>query len=204
MGKIIYLENIQAEAAMDHILMRMGYKKGITKMSPQDKARIGDEIKKARMLCRLQGAYLKLKIADNKSGSLELENGAVFKSSKLCALLEKSGETVLMASTAGKEPVEARDREVTAGNGSAALIIDAVASETADAGLDWIQAFLNSQMAKQGRKLTTRYSPGYGDLDLSAQKVIYDALKLEKIGISITDRYLLIPEKSVLAIAGII
>jgi cobalamin-dependent methionine synthase I len=79
-----------------------------------------------------------------------------------------------------------------------------VASETADAGLDWIQAFLNSQMAKQGRKLTTRYSPGYGDLDLSAQKVIYDALKLEKIGISITDRYLLIPEKSVLAIAGII
>jgi len=204
MEKIIYLENIQAEAPDGNILIRMGHKKGITKMSPQDKARIGDEIKKARMLCRPQGAYLKLKIAANKSGSLELENGAVFKSSKLCALLEKSGEAVLMASTAGKEPVEARDREIAAGNGATALIIDATASETADAGLDWIQEFLNSQIAKHGRKLTARYSPGYGDLDLSAQKTIFDALKLETIGISITARFILVPEKTVLAIAGII
>jgi cobalamin-dependent methionine synthase I len=119
-------------------------------------------------------------------------------------LLEKSREAVLMAATAGKTAMAARDSEIKAGNGSAALIIDAVASETADAGLDWIQEFLNGQLARQGRKLTNRYSPGYGDLDLSAQKIIYDALDLEKIGISITDRFILAPEKSVLAIAGIV
>jgi hypothetical protein len=203
MDKIIYLENIQAEAPLDQILMRMGYQKGRTRMTSQAEVKIDVEVKKARGLCRLQGAYITLKISVIEPDSIELENGAVFKSAKLSALLGKSKEVVLMASTAGKEAVEARDREVAAGNGSSALIIDATASETADAGMDWIQGFLNGQLARKGMKLTTRYSPGYGDLDLSAQKAIYDILKLDKIGVNITDRFLLVPEKSVIAIAGI-
>jgi hypothetical protein len=203
MDKIVYLENIQAEAPLDHILMRMGYKKGLTKIAPAEQAKIDVDIKKTRALCRLQGAYVIMKIPVIKPDLVELENGAVFKSSKLSDLLSKSKEAVLMASTAGKEAVGARDREVAAGNGSSALIIDATASETADAGLDWIQGFLNGQLARKGRKLTTRFSPGYGDLDLSAQKTIYDILALDKIGVGITDRFLLVPEKTVIAIAGV-
>ncbi len=204
MKKIVYLENIQTEAPKDHILIRMGYKKGLTQIAPAEEAKIDAEIKKARGFCRLQGAYVTLKIAVIEPDSIELEDGPVFKSSKLSALLVNSREVVLMASAAGKEAVEARDREIAAGNGSTALIIDATASETADAGLDWIQGFLNGQLARKGRKLTTRFSPGYGGLDLSAQKIIYDILKPDKIGVSITDKFILSPEKSVLAIAGIV
>jgi len=59
-------------------------------------------------------------------------------------------------------------------------------------------------LLREGRCLTRRrYSPGYGDLALSNQKIIYDALGLEKLGLTLTERFLLIPEKSVLAIAGI-
>lgn len=203
-NKTVYLENINTQAPLNTILIRMGYKAGMTRLAPEEEARINNEIKKARVLCGLKGAYIRLKIAVNELDSVELENSVVFKGSGLAKLLEKSSEVVLMASTAGKEVADARDREIGAGNGSTALIIDAVASETADAGLDWIQGFVSGQLARQGRKLTNRCSPGYGDLDLSAQKVIFDALQLEKIGISITDRYILVPEKSVLAIAGII
>jgi hypothetical protein len=199
-----YLENIQAEASRDHILIRMGYKKGLTKLSAEDEKEIDDNIKKARAMCRLQGAYLTLKIAVIEPAEVQLENGITFKSTGLAKLLKGCQEAVLMASTAGKDVVLARDKEVTDGDAAYGLVIDATASETADAGLDWIQEFLNGQLARQGRKLTTRFSPGYGDLDLSAQKLIYDALGLDKLGISITDRYLLVPEKSVIAVAGII
>jgi len=41
-----YLENIKAEALTDHILMRMGYKKGLTKLSAGDIRTIDDNIKK--------------------------------------------------------------------------------------------------------------------------------------------------------------
>ena len=109
-----------------------------------------------------------------------------------------------MASTSGSGIVERRDSEMKAGNNSLGVILDAVGSETADTGLDWMQEFLEIQLAKKGRMITRRFSPGYGDLKIECQKVIYDALNLEKIGISISDRYLLTPEKSVIAVAGVV
>jgi len=203
MNKPTYLENIQAEAPHEHILMRMGYKKGLTKLSAKEVEDLNAGIKKARGLCLLQGGYATLKIKSVEPGSVKLENNITMNSSGLSKVLAGCHNAVFMACTAGPDVVLARDREITAGNAAYGLIIDATASETADAGLDWIQEFLNGDLARQGRKLTRRYSPGYGDLDLSAQKLIYDALKLEKIGITINERFLLSPEKSVLAIAGI-
>lgn len=203
MNKPIYLEDIKAEAPRSNILIRMGYRKGITKLSAEDEKGVDEGIKKGRALCRLKGAYLTLKIAAAVPGEIHLENGITLKSEGLAKLLNGCREAVLMASTAGKEVVLARDKEITAGDAAYGLILDATASETADAGLDWIQEFLNGQLARQGRKLTNRFSPGYGDLPLAAQKPIYDALGLDKLGITITERFLLEPEKSVIAVAGI-
>jgi hypothetical protein len=84
------------------------------------------------------------------------------------------------------------------------LILDSVASQTADAALDWIVQMLNKIFAREGKKLTKhRYSPGFGDLPLSYQKEIFEALKLYKLNMSITEKFMLVPEKSVIAIAGV-
>jgi cobalamin-dependent methionine synthase I len=57
---------------------------------------------------------------------------------------------------------------------------------------------------RQGKMLTKhRYSPGFGDLPLNYQKDIFSVLELEKFNMSITEKFMLIPEKSVIAIAGI-
>lgn len=203
MNKPTYLENIQAKASRDTILIRMGYRKGITKLTAEDEKKIADGINKARALCSLKGAYQTLKILSIEPDSVHLENNIIFVSHNLSKLMTGCREAVIMASTAGNDVVLARDREITHGDAAYGLVIDSTASETADAGLDWIQEFLNSQLAIKGRKLTTRYSPGYGDLNLSAQKQIYEALALDRLDIRITERFLLVPEKSVLAIAGI-
>lgn len=52
--------------------------------------------------------------------------------------------------------------------------------------------------------MTTRYSPGYGDLDISLQKNISDLLNTQKnIGLFVNESYMMIPSKSVIAIIGI-
>jgi cobalamin-dependent methionine synthase I len=67
-----------------------------------------------------------------------------------------------------------------------------------------MMAFLNRMLAREGRKTTKhRYSPGYGDLSLRHQKIIFDLLDLQRLDLTITPDYILIPEKSVVAIAGI-
>ena len=109
-----------------------------------------------------------------------------------------------MAATAGQEIVDRRDKEVKAENASLGVVLDAVASEAADSGLDWIQEYLNTSLRRENEVLTKRYSPGYGDLELSAQKTVFDALELDKIGLVITNNFILVPEKSVIGIAGVV
>jgi len=198
-----YFENINTQAVNEHILYRMGYKKGITTISNDDLAKLNEGIAEARRLCVLKGAYAAYKIAARNSNFVKLDNGIIFESAKLTALLSGSDEIYLLAGTAGAEVVSRASEEIEKGNAALAVIIDATASETADSVLDYLQEFIDKQLLRQGKKLTSRFSPGYGDLDLSAQKAIHEALDLSKIGIQINDRHILMPEKSVLAIAGI-
>ena len=55
-----------------------------------------------------------------------------------------------------------------------------------------------------GLYLRPRFSPGYGDLDISHQRAMFDLLELEKrLGLSLTQTHMMLPEKSVTAIAGL-
>ncbi len=204
MGSTVYLERIQTKVPLENIMFRMGYKKGMTQISAEQQKSIDDGIKLGEMLCELKGAYEFIKIDSIRGGAITLANGISFESRQLCGLFQGCEEVLLTAATAGNAIIERRDAEIKGGNASLGIILDAVGSETADTGLDWMEEFLKAQSAKKARTITRRFSPGYGDLRLAYQKDIYDAMKLSKIGITITDRYLLSPEKSVIAVAGVL
>lgn len=58
--------------------------------------------------------------------------------------------------------------------------------------------------AEKKRYLRPRFSPGYGDLDLSMQKTIFSVLDCNrKIGATLTESSLMVPTKTVSAIVGI-
>jgi len=55
-----------------------------------------------------------------------------------------------------------------------------------------------------GETLVSRYSPGYGDFPLAAQRELLSLLDApRKVGVSLTDTLLMVPSKSVSAIIGI-
>jgi hypothetical protein len=84
---------------------------------------------------------------------------------------------------------------------TAGLIADACASALTEAWCDKCEAEIRSRAGD----LTFRYSPGYGDLSLTIQKAILEALVAHKrIGVSLSDSYLLTPRKSVVAILGVL
>ena len=66
-----------------------------------------------------------------------------------------------------------------------------------------IEEYVNEVQAELGVK-GKRYCPGYGDFDIKHQKDILALLGCEKIGLYMTDGYMLIPSKSITAIGGII
>lgn len=80
-----------------------------------------------------------------------------------------------------------------------ALVCDAIGSAL-------IEAFCNrlNKLLITKKEAVTRFSPGYGDFDISYQGVILDQLKADtKVGITLTDSSMMIPSKSVTAIIGL-
>jgi len=85
-----------------------------------------------------------------------------------------------------------------------AYVFDRAASELADSGLDVVRKLANRRLERLGKRvLARRFSPGYGDVELSVQKLLFDRLKLSALGVSILPSYMLVPEKSVIALSGI-
>ncbi len=203
-SKIKCFEYIPSKPNEGMILTRLGYQKTTTVFSDEYREKLNEIIKSGILLCNTKGLFGRYEIVQKGENFVKLENGVFLESVSLAKLLENSIEVVLMAATVGKDITDKIHPEVEGGDASVGLILDSVASQTADAALNWMVDFINKLIRREGKSLTrTRYSPGYGDLPLINQKKIFDALGLEKLGLEITERYMLIPEKSVIAIAGI-
>lgn len=203
-SKIKYFEQIPAVPDKARILSRLGFKKGVTELNASDKSMVEECIRLGGSLCKPAGAYLNIAVASKNDVQIILENGICFQSKSLLKLLQDSKSVILMAATAGKDVSERVFREIENGNAAMGLILDSVASQTADAALDWLVQLLGRMLEREGRKLTRhRYSPGFGDLPLSYQKDIFGALQLERMNMSLTEKFMLVPEKSVIAIVGV-
>ena len=67
---------------------------------------------------------------------------------------------------------------------------------------------INEEIICEGKNMglypRPRYSPGYGDLSLETQKIVFTLLNPEKhAGITLTDSLLMVPSKSITAVIGL-
>ncbi len=203
-SKIKYFENIPAVPNKDRILSRLGYRNGVTELKASDVSLIEECIRQGSYLCKPAGAYMNIPIMEKSISGVVLDNKISLMSQSLSKLLKDSHSVILMAATVGPEVSKKVFTEIEKGNASAGLILDSVASQTADAALDWFVQMLNKILVREGKRLTKhRYSPGFGDLPLKYQKDIFEALQLFRLNMALTEKFMLIPEKSVIAIAGV-
>lgn len=113
--------------------------------------------------------------------------------------LEGCKSAFVFAATAGSgvDRLIMRQTKISAAK---AMVIDCIASSGVEVFCDMI----NDEMA-EGRVLKPRYSPGYGDVSLSCQGEILSYLDAyRKIGLTLTETFLMTPIKSVTAIVGIL
>ena len=105
-------------------------------------------------------------------------------------LLRGCDQVILMAATLGME-TEALLRRTQASDMARAVILDAAASAAI------AEAFAP-------RCLTDRFSPGYGDMPVSQQAELFRLLDISRrIGISLSESGLMVPQKSVTALIGV-
>ena len=137
--------------------------------------------------------------------SCKVSNDTVFfdfasvKSKDLARLLQDCSSAVIFVATIGHEFDRLLNKYSKISPASAYLL--------QRAGLIMIEnccdKFMEHVKSESGCELTERFSPGYGDLDLSFQNTIFNALSVEKLaGVTLTSSLLMSPSKSISAIFG--
>lgn len=117
--------------------------------------------------------------------------------------LKEAKKCAVLACTLGAE-AERELLKLSKTNLLRSVIFDAVCTARIEETADECEEKIKEYAKENGYFTNFRYSPGYGDFPLDMQKSLISALEAEKrIGLTVTDNFLMIPRKSVTAVIGL-
>lgn len=204
MYPVLFFESISILPPRNQIYRRLGYIKGKTQISTPQIEEAEKYILDALFLIRLKGAGVRLPVRTREKGEVIIADDIVFRSNQLTLFLKGCREVVIMGATAGDDVMSAVQENSSGRNVTRSVVLDATASEMVDASLDWMMAYFNRSLRRENKRLLKkRFSAGYGDFLLENQRTIFHLLELHRIGVRITENFILIPEKSVTAVTGV-
>lgn len=130
--------------------------------------------------------------------------GIVFQSRKLQTHLRDADRILLFAATLGAGADRLVRRFVAADETAKAAAAQALGAAAIEGYCDEICAQIAEKEAKSGYYLRPRFSPGYGDLPLEAQRDFFRLFDITKrIGVTLTAQCMMLPTKSVTAFIGL-
>ena len=201
MDKIHFCSFLNIRYPEKEIFFRLGGNVFKTSISQEESVRYGIAARSAFSLCFPQGVWRIVKISEISGNGILLEDGSLLAGSKFASLVAGRNALLFGAVTVGNRVVEARDALEKV---SDRAVYDAVASESADAAMDMLFSLAASELRRAGGAVDERrYSPGYGDMSLENQKLFFQLLNMQKMGLSLTEHCYMTPEKSVTAVAGV-
>jgi hypothetical protein len=192
------MEGHLGEINVNQVLLYLGYHGG----------QVPDEVEESIARC-----WAELKTAARPRclwRAFELEEGCrpagtalTLEGADIRAHLGGCSQVVLMAATLGPD-VETLLMRAQITDMARAVVLDACASSAIENVCDNLEQELRADCAAQGRYLTDRYSPGYGDMPIRQQGDFCRVLDTQRrMGLTVSERDLLIPRKSVTAVLGI-
>lgn len=196
-------KDIQCTLNREKVYTRLGYKENVTELPLKMIDLVEKTITEALPVMAAAGVHMAREIEDKGERISLYGTNTFLEGISVKNLLKNSFAVFFLAVTIGEglEKLIARYSEEE--QFEKALILDAIGSE----GVEAIAGDLNHHLqilARQSKLvLTRRFSPGYGDLPLQFQAQLYEELSLSSLGISIDDRYILWPKKTVTALIGI-
>ena len=117
--------------------------------------------------------------------------------------LASATKVIFLSATVGEMVEEASSDAFAKGEYALGMLIDAAATAAVEQTADELERLLANKFAQLGFKMTFRFSPGYGDWDLSEQDKVAKLANAEAIGVILTDSLMLMPRKSITAVIGL-
>lgn len=186
----------------NEVLRYLGYRKQA--LDENIEKLIDECIKEIKILVKAKYVYKSFKVNKNNK-KITLDNcSMVLESKDIYRHLDKADRCILMAVTLGAA-VDIRIRYYEKLDMTKAVILDACANTAIEEVCDKLCAQIEESIKEKGKTLTSRYSPGYGDLSLDIQHDFISLIDAHRvIGVTISSHNILTPKKSVTAIVGVV
>ena len=186
----------------DAILSRLGRNRYLSVMDQELSVKLRFAMQKAFARLHPRGRWKLLRIVCKNTGEVVLDDLWKIKSRKFAEFVQSADYLYLSAVTIGSELPQAMEQAQSAGNMFEAAVFDAVGSECADLAIELLQKIAAAELLRNGWLLSQRrFSAGYGGVELFHQQEIFKQLELEDMQMSLTESFIIQPEKSVTAFA---
>ena len=151
-----------------------------------------------------QYKYEIYKVAGSQSGSFSilLDSGVSFVGKGIHTLLSHSRYAAVFLLTVGGGIDEAMKR-LSEDDFTEAYFLDGVASTVAQGLLHLLKSDVQAEAQRLGCEVAYRFSPGYAKWELQEQEKIFSLLKGEDIGMSLSDTFYMLPQKSLSGVYGL-
>ena len=147
--------------------------------------------------------YRNMGIDSVDKGSVLLEEGQEFKSTKLSKTLKDCDEIMCYIATLG-DGIEAEiNRLMKEKHLAEAYILDAMASVAADNLVGTFHQHMKKVYKNQNKQLTLCFSPGYCDWPITDQKKLFGIFDDKELEVELTDSCFMKPRKSISGVFGI-
>lgn len=123
--------------------------------------------------------------------------------SKIINYLSGSIQIAVMALTIGPELEEKVSEYFTRDEYTSGLLLDAAGTAAVEVAADQVCLFIKNQAAQKGYLTLPRFSPGYGQWDITVQPLILDLAHAHEINLIATNSCMLMPRKSITAVIGL-
>ena len=175
---------------------------GLRKAQGFGEQNICDACAEALLLMEVRGAW---EVYDYDSARhtvlseppFELEGKSIVKH------LDGCRRVICMAATVGLELEREITRKFERGEYLASVLLDAAATAAVEQAANETEKAISVEVAKDGYKMKSRYSPGYGDWSLISQKKFFPITGAKEIGMKLSIAMMLMPRKSITAIIGL-
>ncbi len=162
---------------------------------------IADSFGKLQSVMSRKSVYRIFDLEQADAENIRFGNLAV-KSKNLGKNLQGCDKIVLFGATLGIEVDQLLSR-TSKTDMAKTVVLQACAAALLEEYCDECQEQVGAELQEEGRFLRPRFSPGYGDFPIECQKNVIQMLdSAKRIGLTITESFMMTPSKSVTAVIG--
>lgn len=173
---------------------------GLRKAQDFGEKNIQDACAEALLLIEVRGSW---EVYDYKNCIVVSDPPVEIEGKSIIKHLDGCEKVICMAVTVGFDIEREINKKFERGEYLASVLLDAAATTAVEQAADAMEKHFAATFAKDGFKLRWRFSPGYGDWNLTAQEKLFTIAGAEQIGMRLSSALMLEPRKSVTAIIGL-